>query len=88
MGGWWVVIACLPDGRGREGGRVVWPHLNTRPPSLPLSQSTGAAILEALAAQRATLERSRARLDATDADLATSQRLLKRMASWWPPWGG
>ena len=68
-------------------GRVVWPPLNTRPPS-PFSQATGTAVLEALAAQRATLERSRAHLAATDTDLAASQRLLKRMASWWPPWGG
>jgi hypothetical protein len=52
------------------------------------SQATGAAVLEALAAQRAAIERSRGRLAAADGDLAASQRLLKRMASWWPFGGG
>ena len=53
-------------------------------PAPACPKQTGASILEALAAQREAIQRSRDRLAATDADLSASQRALARMASWMP----
>jgi len=49
-----------------------------------LQKALGASILESLAAQRATIERSRERLAETDGSLAAGGRALKRMGAWFP----
>lgn len=46
-------------------------------------QATGAAILEDLQRQRQTIERSREQLQSTDASIAESDTILKRMGRWW-----
>lgn len=78
-------------GRARAGRARAWlepfPRLadaRALPTPAPPRKQTGAAILEALAAQREAIQRSRDRLAATDADLSASQRALARMASWMP----
>lgn len=46
-------------------------------------QATGAAVLEELQRQRATIERSRAAAQQTRADIEQSEGILKRMGRWW-----
>ena len=54
------------------------------PPPPPKKKALGVSILESLAAQRASIERSRERLAETDGSLAAGGRALKRMTAWFP----
>lgn len=47
-------------------------------------QSQGAAILQNLHGQRETIQRSQQKLHEADADISSSQKILKRMGRWLP----
>jgi hypothetical protein len=64
---------------------MLWPTNKVfRKKNPTLQKALGASILESLAAQRATIERSRERLAETDGSLAAGGRALKRMGAWFP----
>lgn len=47
-------------------------------------QGQGASILESLHSQRASIQRSKDRLQEADENISASQRILKRMGRWLP----
>ncbi len=51
--------------------------------SLPVAQATGQSLLEELQRQRQVIQRSHEQLRSTDAAVAQSGAVLKRMSKWW-----
>ena len=47
-------------------------------------QGQGASILESLHSQRASIQRSKDKLQEADANINASQKILKRMGRWLP----